>query len=84
MADSCGECLTQPEEYTCGWCKKSNQCSLQSSCSVPNSSWLPNTANCPNPKITRVSIHTLPTHPTPLNLGTHLTAHVLEKSYFKK
>ncbi|XP_061187721.1 plexin-A4-like isoform X2 [Saccostrea echinata] len=54
MADTCGECLTQKEEYTCGWCKKTNQCSLQSSCVSPNSSWLPNTSNCPNPIITRI------------------------------
>ncbi|XP_048738667.2 plexin A3-like isoform X3 [Ostrea edulis] len=54
MADTCGECLTQPEEYTCGWCKKTSQCSLQSSCVSPTSSWLPNTSNCPDPTITRI------------------------------
>ncbi|XP_061193890.1 plexin-A4-like [Saccostrea echinata] len=54
LADTCGECLTQKEEYTCGWCKKTNQCSLQSSCVSPNSSWLTSTSNCPNPIITRI------------------------------
>ncbi|XP_062600116.1 plexin-A4-like [Saccostrea cucullata] len=52
MADTCGECLTQKEEYVCGWCRTANQCSVQSSCM--SGDWLPNTSNCPSPIITRI------------------------------
>lgn len=53
MPSSCGECLTQHEAFSCGWCKPSNQCSLQSSCTTKDS-WLSKNENCPNPRILKV------------------------------
>uniref|UniRef100_K1PEA1 Plexin-A2 n=1 Tax=Magallana gigas TaxID=29159 RepID=K1PEA1_MAGGI len=53
MPSSCGECLTQHETFSCGWCKPSNQCSLQSSCTTKDS-WLSKNENCPNPRILKI------------------------------
>ena len=55
MADDCGTCLTQRDNYKCGWCAAENKCTIRDDdhCSALVD-WLGDNDICPNPEITNV------------------------------